>query len=845
MVKKSWYFMVTKQIAVFILLFSSFALTSQAQKQTRYPLRQVLQALEKKYNVVFTYADDLIDDVLVTPASKKSLLENSLQALSKETGLAFDQLNSRYIVINKPDKKSTNILCATVRESDTGLPVTGATVQIGNEFAVTNEVGYFQLPRVEGAILIKLLGYESLTISAKNFTSDCNTLFMKVSYTTLEEVTIRDVIATGIEEKTDGSISIRPEILGILPGLPQPDALQTLQYLPSVKSVSEAAADINIRGGTNDQNLVLLDGIKVYQTGHFFGLISGLNPHIMSKVTLTRNGTSAYYGEATSGTIAIQSQDHVSEKLSGGGGINLLYEDGYLNVPISKKISVQLAARRSLPSSWQTPTYQQYFNRAFSNSEVSNSTTNSLAQNQDFYFFDSHLKVLFDLTSRDKIRASFFNVANQLEFEETSQINNNAEQKKSSLEQHSIGASLSYARLWNDKLKTTIEGYLSGYSLDAVNQDIPAAQQLIQANKVLETGLRTTALFQLSPKFYLQSGYQFSETGITNSDAINNPEFSRLVKEVNRTHVLFAEGNYSDNEERTNIRVGLRGNYFSKLNSATLEPRVMINKKLNEKFSAEILGEVKSQTNIQFIDLQSDFLGVEKRRWLMSNGEDIPMLKSRQLSAGISYNNNNLLISADVFYKKVNGIVTSSQGFQNQFASVRTNGNYDVTGLDLLVNKKIKRVNVWLGYSLSESNYFFEELTPQTFPSNFDIRQSLNGGVSAHLNQFELSAGANWHSGLPATFPVAGNEVVSGEINYEAPNSSRLSDYLRVDLSARWYFYYGRKLKSHIGISLWNVLNQENVLSQFYKVDNTGQAVAVQQSGLAFTPNIFLRVEFE
>jgi len=836
--------MVTNRIPVFIIGFLLLALSVQAQQNTAQPLRSVLQSIETKFNVVFTFADELVADVSVSLTSKKFSLENILESLEQQTGFTFQQLNSRYIIISKSDKNSSEILCATLRASDTGEPIADATVQIGNEFTVTNEAGYFKLPQKEGAILIRSLGYESLSLSASDFIGDCGPLLMKVSYTTLEEVTVSDVIAIGIEEKVDGSVTVRPEILGILPGLPQPDALQTLQYLPSVKSVAEAAADINIRGGTNDQNLVLLDGIKVYQTGHFFGLISGLNPHIMSKVSLIKNGTSAFFGDGTSGTIVIEAQNQVSDKLSGGGGINLLYADGYLNVPISKKMSMQVAARRSLPSSWQTPTYQQYFNRAFSNTEVSEGN-DSLTRNQDFYFFDTSFKFLYDINSKDKIRVTFFNIANQLEFEEISQPGvNNPEQKNSSLKQNSLGGSLTYSRLWSERVKTHMEGYVSSYSLNAINQNIPINQQVTQDNEVLDLGVRLAALIQLHENFYLQTGYQFFESGITNSDAVNNPEFSRLIKEVNRTHALFAEGNYSANEERTNLRLGLRSNYYTKLNNYFLEPRLVFNQKLGTYFSVEVLGEVKTQTNVQVIDLQNDFLGVEKRRWLMANGEDVPMLKSKQVSAGVNFTRDGLHLSADIFYKKVEGIITSSQGFQNQFQDVRASGNYDIKGFDLLINQKITKADVWLGYSLAESNYHFPYLVPASFPNNLDIRHGLNGGVSYRFNQVEISAGANWHSGRPVTNPVTGNEIVAGEINYEAPNSARLKNYFRVDLSARWHFYYGNRFKSHAGVSLWNILNRENVLSQYYQINSAQQVVAVKQQGLAFTPNVFIRVDF-
>lgn len=836
--------MVTKHAGVFLTAIL-IAFSAQAQVNTgKQPLRTVLQSLEKQFNVAFTFADKSIAEVTVDPPPRGYSLANSLQVLSQQTGLNFQSLNERYIAISEP-RASTNTLCGTLRSSETGEVIAGASIQLGSITTISNEAGYFELNRTDSThVIIKSLGFEPLELSPDQFTHDCQAVLMKISYTTLEEVTVADFIATGIEKKTDGSLTVRNEFLGILPGLPQSDALQTLQYLPSVKSVAEAAADINIRGGTNDQNLVLLDGIKVYQTGHFFGLISGFNPHITEKVNLIKNGSSAYYGDGTSGTITIQAANQVSTKVSGSAGINLLYADGSLRVPITKKMSLLLAARRSLPSSWQTPTYRQYFNRAFSNTEVSTSASDSVTQNQNFYFFDTSAKLIYDLSEKDKLRATFFNVANLLAYEESAQVNGAPETKKSSLEQHSLGSSISYSRFWSDGLKTQVEGYLSNYTLDAINQDIPGKQQLIQGNKVQDVGARISALVQLNKNSYLQTGYQFFETGITNSDEIDNPYFKRLIKEVMRTHALFAEANLSAHEERTNLRIGVRTNYYAKLDKFFLEPRLVVNQKIGKYFSIEALAEMKTQASVQVIDLQNDFLGVEKRRWLLSNEKDIPLLSSRQVSTGLNFSKNKLLISTDLYYKKVAGVITSSQGFQNQFQYVRASGNYDILGLDILINHKAVKTDTWLGYTLANSLYQFPDLVPSSFPNNLDIRHSLNGGISYRYVRVEVSAGANWHSGRPTTNPVSGNEIVVGTINYSEPNSAQLKNYFRVDFSVRWHFYYGENIRSHAGISVWNVLNRVNELNQYYTINALGQAEAVQQLGLAFTPNVFVRIDF-
>lgn len=837
--------MVTKHAGVFLTGILLIAFTTQAQVNTgKQPLRTILQSLEKQFNVAFTFADKSIAEVTVDPLPRRSSLANSLQLLSQQTGLNFQALNERYIAISEP-RTPTNTLCGTLRSSETGEVIAGASIQWGSISTISNEEGSFELNRTDSShVIIKSLGFEPLELSPDQFTNDCQALLMKVSYTTLEEVTVADFIATGIEKKTDGSLTVRNEFLGILPGLPQPDALQTLQYLPSVKSAAEAAADLNIRGGTNDQNLVLMDGIKVYQTGHFFGLISGFNPYVTEKVSLVKNGTSAFYGDGTSGTIFIQAADRIPSKPSGTAGINLLYVDGSTHVPLSKKMSLLLAARRSLPSSWQTPTYRQYFNRAFNNTEVSTIASDSVTQNQNFYFFDTSAKLIYDLSEKDKLRATFFNVTNMLAYEESGQVNGISENKKSSLEQHSLGSSISYSRFWSDRLKTQVEGYLSNYTLDAINQDIPGKQQLIQGNKVQDVGARISALVQLNKNSYLQSGYQFFETGITNSDEVDDPYFKRLIKEVMRTHALFAEANLSSHEERTNLRIGVRTNYYAKLDKIFLEPRLVVNQKVGKYFSIEALAEMKTQASVQVIDVQNDFLGVEKRRWLLSNENDIPLLRSRQLSTGINFSKNKLLISTDFYYKKVAGVITSSQGFQNQFQYVRSSGNYDILGLDALINYKAVKTDTWLGYTLANSLYQFPDLDPSSFPNNLDIRHSLNGGISYRFARMEVSAGANWHSGRPTTYPVPGNEIVARTINYGEPNSERLNNYFRVDLSARWYFYYGENIRSHAGISLWNVFNRINELNQYYRVNALGQAEAVQQVGLAFTPNVFVRIDF-
>ncbi|MBT8310711.1 MAG: TonB-dependent receptor plug domain-containing protein, partial [Flavobacteriaceae bacterium] len=127
----------------------------------------------------------------------------------------------------------------------------------------------------------------------------------------LDEVVITNFLTKGIAKPNDGTTTINPQDFGILPGLIEPDVLQTIQALPGVQSADETVSNLNIRGGSHDENLILWDGIKMYQSGHFFGLISAFNPYLTKDVVVIKNGTSAFYGDGVSSVIDMRSKNEI------------------------------------------------------------------------------------------------------------------------------------------------------------------------------------------------------------------------------------------------------------------------------------------------------------------------------------------------------------------------------------------------------------------------------------------------------------------------------------------------------------------------------------------------------
>ncbi|WP_323787952.1 TonB-dependent receptor plug domain-containing protein [Psychroserpens sp.] len=659
----------------------------------------------------------------------------------------------------------------------------------------------------------------------------------------LSEVIVSKYIVKGINKLNTGSFEVDFGQFDILPGLIDTDVLQAVQAFPGIQSINETVSDINIRAGTHDQNLILWDGIKMYQSGHFFGLISMFNPQITQHVNVLKNGTDTSLTDGVSGTISMETSSEINDKFKGSLGVNFIDANGFADVPISKKSSLQVAARKSISDITETPTYSNYFDRISQDTEVAMNANDIINTNQEFDFYDTSLRWMYHISDKDQLQVNFLNTYNALRFNENTIINATETSRQSSLSQHSIAGAIHYNRIWNDKWQSAFEVYETDYKLKANNANILDQQRFQQENIVSETSLKFRTNYKVNDRIQLLNGYHFVETEITNLDDVDTPRFKSLVSEVLTTHGLFSQMNYKSTDKKTFLNFGLRYNFIGKFSKHILEPRLAFTHQFLNNFSIEVLGEFKHQNTSQIINFQNDFLGIEKRRWQLSNDTDIPIIRSKQMSFGVSYNKNGWLLSIDNYYKRVNGITTQSQGFQNQFEFVKSKGNYDALGLDFILRKEIRDFNTWLSYSYMKSNYEFNELSEQSFPSNFDIRHTITYGLAYTLEHLKVSAGLNWHSGKATTQPINGNEIVDEVINFETTNSSRLEDYFRVDVSALYDFKLGKKAKADLGISIWNVLNKSNEINNFYRISN-GAINETLQNSLGITPNAVLRVHF-
>lgn len=805
-----------------------------------------LKSVENRFEITFSYLDENVREVKVKPLPEGLNLAQCIAWLEGQTQLAFHQIDERFYSISRRQITS-RFFCAYLIDAESGEPVPSALVVMDSLRLVSDARGYieFKSSLPSSGLTISHIGYTYSEVTLADFTADCQTIALTPKVATLDEVTVLNFLAKGIEKKTSGEYTIHAPQLQVLPGLIDADAFQSLQFLPGIFSAAESVSDINIRGGTNDQNLVLWDDIRMYQTGHFFGLISIFNPYFTNQVTLTKNGTTAKMGEAVSGTLAIETDDQIPAAHTISGGFNLLNADLVASLPVSERTFVTLSARRSIANLLQTPTYDQYYDRAFGAIESSiQSQSDTLAgEVQNFDYYDLGLKAKTEISEKSELSLSMMHAFDELAYQEKD-IAHLVQTKTSAIQQQSSAVGLSYRRLWSQQISTRLGGYMSNYELEAENRDLVNDQNLYQKNSILDWGMKFDLEAKLSEKFTINSGYYFGELAATNEDEINNPNFSRKERNVLHSHVVYAEAGHWSSSKKTNTRLGVRSNYYAELDRIYFEPRLVINHKLTDRWSIDLAGEFKSQTATQVIDLQNDFLGVEKRRWVLANEDDIPVIKSKQVSVGVQYAFSGLLMSIEGYQKYADGIVTSSQSFQNQFEFIRSAGQYQVSGLDALLHYSFDSYSAWLSYTLSRNYNEFKELIDEKFPSNIDIRHFVSSGINYAHGDFECSIGFNWRTGNPYTAPDETEPVINGVINYQFPNSSHLENYFRADFSVKYKFRIGEKLNAQAGGSIWNITNHHNEVNAYYLLDANDQPVQIVQNGLGFTPNVSVRVIF-
>lgn len=762
-----------------------------------------------------------------------------------------------------------------VRDASSGEDLIGATVQIegSSTGVVTNLYGFYSLSIPKGKVTIKVsyVGYDVFTIEKNITVNETFNIEMMPSIEQLDEIVISSERENANVVNNEMSVvKLEPKTIRQIPSvLGEADVIRSIQLLPGITSVGDGASGFNVRGGSADQNLILLDEGIIYNSAHLLGLYSVVNPDAIKDIKLYKGGIPAKYGGRLSSVMDIRQREGNSKKFTGQAGIGLISARALVEGPIIKdKSSFMIAGRRS---------YGDAFLQLIDNDNVA-------------FFYDLNLKANYTINEKNRLFLSGY--LGRDKFELGSIFSNSWGNATSTLR---------WNHLFSDKLFANFSAIYSNYdySIDILTTGAETNWKsniitynlkgdfgyFINNNSQLEFGLdnkwyefrpgqirpiegSNVLATDLDKKFAQEVGlyasYEYKLGNLTFNTGLRYSMFFRRGEQdipiyENNAPVVYNEaiGRY-DEGSVTGVSNFDSGENISEFYN--FEPRFSATYVLNDQNS------IKASYNrlYQYLHLISNSNSPTPLDIWTPSGPFIEPQRVDQIALGYfrNFKDNAVEMSIEGYYKSLDNQIDYVDG-----ADLITNNNLETElltskgrsyGMELYVKKNKGKLTGWISYTLSKAERQVQGLTAadpginngEYYPTNFDKRNDLSiTGIYNINGRWSLSSNFIYSTGAPATYATGRYEFAGLVIpQFENRNQNRLPDYHRLDISAT---LKGKKKRWKNGGHEWvfgfyNVYNRFNANSIYFveNEDNRGESRAFKSSLFGITPSITYNFKF-
>lgn len=846
------------------------------------PLHVVLKLIQNKYDIKVAYANQQLENVFIDAIIQNATVEECFKQILENTLLESTTVEERVIIAPRPIQagKPTRVnftISGIVVDEKNGetLPNVYITLPGTNLGCFTNKDGCFailQVPTDTAIINVQYLGYSTQSISLSHVDDPLHIkIKLRDEIKILNMVMVSDAYNQALQIDNETSkIAFNPKTLRSLPSLGEQDVFRTMQLMPGVGGTDESSAGMNIRGMNSSENLILLDGITIYQLDHFFGAFSILNSDIIKDVRVYKGGFDAKYGGRVSGVIDITSKNGNGTKPVVKVGSNFISVSGSAEIPISPKLSLMFAGRRSYTDKVQSNLFEKLYN-------VGNRTTDQIRKfstgqfnslKPSYYFYDTNFKLSYKPTKKDIVSFSVYNSADHLMVDDTVgrfSISHPHEYTHWT----NAGLSIRWARQWNEKIYTNVRfagsQFIRRYEFsNAYRSNVAGDSTVVYIkNNVRDLTLIIDNEWLVNDMFSVEFG--FSNLYHRIQDDVANEMF--LIKK-NSFQAALLNTVYgtliAKLSDRFQISAGLRLNKYCVLNSLYQIDPLMINfLTINFTASSELYTEprinlhyfitkkVKLKAalakNNQFVsqvivnDYTGDLFDINNNFWILADGtRNIPVIGSNHYVLGTTFQTNGFVFDCEFFYKGSSGIIDNKL----------RDGRGITRGMDIMLQKSTGIYKGWVSYSLSESRESFSSFqNGKFFPTLYDQRHELK--VVNMLAWKNLNFSTNWIYGSGRPYPTYTIDITPSGVKLirDYSNVQRLQSYHRLDIAISYKFALGKYMQLETGISIFNVYNNRNIKTK--KVDRaytTGNNYKVELPPyldvklLDFTPSLFLNI---
>jgi TonB-dependent Receptor Plug Domain/CarboxypepD_reg-like domain len=689
---------------------------------------------------------------------------------------------------------------------------------------VSNTYGFYSLTLPKGNVNL-IMSYVGYADQRESFLLRKDTIINIKLRPNLELQTV-EVSARKqdrIEQRTQMSQVTIPiaQIKKIPALLGEVDVLKALQLLPGVQAGGEGQNGLYVRGGSPDQNLILLDGVPVYNVSHVGGFFSVFNGDAVKNVTLTKGGFPARYGGRLSSIIEIDMKEGNMKEFHGEGGIGLISSRLTLEGPIKKDVaSYMISARRTYVDALLIPILKL---AATNNANGNQNTTVSPRLN----FYDINGKINWKINEKNRLYLSAYTGEDIFGYAATTSTNDglNVNTTDGGTNWGNITTAFRWNSVINNKLFANTTLTYSRYKVDIL------ASNSILRNTVTTGNLAqyTSGIEDISGKVdfdYVPNPKNRIRFGLGATQHTYNPGAYQLeitsaaakldtvlgsTKTNSVEPFVYVEDEFQLGALKANI--GLHASGFKVGNTfyQSIQPRVG----LNYPLSNDLALKASFTTMRQYINLlTNERIGLPTDLWVPST-ERIKPQDAWQAAIGAAKTvQDDYEVSAEAYYKKMTNVISYREGVSylgsdNGWEDKITQGVGETYGLELFVQKKIGKFTGWVGYTLSWNTRQFDNEDPtlrvnngKVYPFKYDRRNDFKALCTYNFSE-KFSFTSSWQFST-------GNSVSLPEITYSAPqrpenvdnpfigggyraleiigdkNSYRMPSYHRLDVNFEW-----------------------------------------------------------
>ncbi|MFN8210563.1 MAG: TonB-dependent receptor [Bacteroidales bacterium] len=740
----------------------------------------------------------------------------------------------------------------TNAENKEALPGVIVYVEKIKAGAITNNVGYYsiEVPVGQCQVEYRMIGMKTTRRNVVIYSSGGLNLSLLSNTTNLNEVVVSANRENNVRNEKIGIEKISLRMLKQIPmGLGETDLLKSSLLLPGVTTVSEASSGFNVRGGSTDQNLILLDYAPIINPTHFFGFFSAFNSDIIQDVTLYKSGIPAKFGGRISSVMDIALKDGSRDKLNISGGVSPFMARLMVETPLFRKKGSLILSGRSTFSDWLLTLLKD--------AKLKRSSAS---------FYDLQGLFTYDLNKKNSISLSGYISNDNFDYYKTTGVSYS-----------NFSSTLKWKHIYNQYLSSQVSAIISNYNyiVDTKSDSLYSSTLKYKLDqKIFRADFSWHRWENHRIEFGANAIYYYLQPGTKDPYG----KFSRIIhSELEPERALEPSLYISDEFDvtpRLLISGGLRFNYFTMFGPGTQlvyranTPRSTENIIDTIKFSSgqavvrypgleyrisarfiitpEFSVKAGLHSNYQYLNMISNTTSMSPTDiWKLSDSYIRPQ-KGIQASLGLYRNINvhSLELSVEGYYKNISNVLDYKGGanliMNDHLETDMINGTGRAYGAELMLKKQYGKLSGWISYTYSRVFYkvngrFNEEKINggNWFPANFDKPHDLKIVANLKLTR-RLNATSNfvYNTGRPITFPVAYYDFYNvSRVFYSDRNEFRIPDYMRLDFSVTMNGNLKVRKMNHssLTITAYNVLGRKNPYSIFFGVED-GEVKGYQMS---------------